>query len=176
MPSAGRARHDDGVAADLLWDDVRELFDPDLMGSLPDACVPHTSVTDWQALLDLVVARGWRFEYSEGETILPLPTAAAILAREPNSECPALRVWPSAHMLMIFPFDTAEEIGFVLDLREIQGQERLDEFCRFFRAVGRHLGKPVLMDGEMGSPAEHPVLGFLTETDRVVVIDPPPAS
>jgi hypothetical protein len=51
-----------------------------------------------------------------------------------------------------------------------------DEFCGFLRAVGRHLGKPVLMDGEMGSPARHPVLGFLTETDRVVVIDPPPAS
>jgi hypothetical protein len=47
----------------LIWDDVRELFDPDLMGSLPDACVPHTSVADWQALLDLV-ARGWGFEYS----------------------------------------------------------------------------------------------------------------
>jgi hypothetical protein len=76
MPSLGCVRHDGRVAADLLWDDVRELFDPDLMGSLPDACVPHTSVADWQALLDLVVARRWRFEYSEGETVLPLPTAA----------------------------------------------------------------------------------------------------
>jgi hypothetical protein len=175
MPSAGRVRHDDRVAADLLWDDVRELFDPDLMGSLPDACVPHTSVTDWQALLDLVVVRGWRFEYSEGETVLPSPTAAEILARKPDSGCPALRVWPSAHMLMIFRFDAAEEIDFDLDLREIQGQERLDEFCGFLRAVGRHLGKPVLMDGEMGNPAEHPVLGFFIETDQVVVIDPPPA-
>jgi hypothetical protein len=164
------------VAADLNWDDVRELFDPDLLGSLPDACVPGTSVEDWQALLDLVVARGWRFEYSVGDTVLPLPTAAAILAREPGSDCPALRVWPSAHLLMIFRFDAAEEIDFDLDLREIQGQERLDEFCGFLRAVGRHLGKPVLMDGEMGSPAEHPVLGFLTEIDRVVVLDAPPAS
>jgi hypothetical protein len=72
------------------------------MGSLPDACIPDTSVEDWQGLLDLVIARGWRFEYSEGDTVLPLPTAAAVLARAPDSECPALRVWPSAHMLMIF--------------------------------------------------------------------------
>jgi hypothetical protein len=132
-------------------------------------------VADWQALLDLVVARGWRFEYSEGETVLPLPAAATILAREAGSECPALRVWPSAHMLMIFRFGAAEEIDFDLDLREIQGQERLDEFCGFLRAVGRHLGKPVLVDAEMGTPAEHPVFGFLTEIDRMVVINPPPA-
>jgi hypothetical protein len=133
-------------------------------------------VADWQALLDLVVARGWRFDYSEGETVLPLPSATAILGREPGSEFPALRVWPSTHMLMIFRFSAADAIDFDLDLREIQGQERLDEFCGFLRAVGRHLGKPVLMDGEMGNPAEHPVVGFLTETDRVVVIDPLPAS
>lgn len=131
-------------------------------------------MADWQALLDLVVARGWRFEYSEGERVLPLPTAAAILAREPDSECPALRVWPSPHMLMIFWFGAAEEIDFDLSLREIQDQERLDEFCGFLREVGRQLGKPVLMAREMGKPAEHPVLGFLPETDRVVVIDPPP--
>lgn len=81
-----------GVPADPLWDDVRELFDPGLVGSLPDVCVPHTSVKDWQDLLDLVGASGWRFEYSEGETVLPLPTAAAVLARAPGSECPALRV------------------------------------------------------------------------------------
>lgn len=166
----------DRVAADLLWDDVRELFDPDLMGSLPGACVPHTSVADWQALLDLVVARGWRFKYAEGTTVLPLPSATAILAREPDSECPSLGVWPSAHLVMIFRFMAAEAIDFDLDLREVQGQDRLDEFCRFLREIGRHLGKPVLMDGEMGSPGEHPVLGFLADIDRVVVIDPPPPS
>jgi hypothetical protein len=162
------------VAAELRWDDVRELFDPHLMGSLPDACVPDTSVADWQALLDLVVARGWRFEYSQGATVLPLPDAASILARDSDSEYPALRVWPATSMLMIFRFSSAEEIDFDLDLREIQGQERLDEFCGFLRAVGQHLGKPVLMDGEMGDPAEHPVLGYFTETNSVVIIDPPP--
>ncbi|XVU28207.1 hypothetical protein ACQPZJ_14530 [Actinoplanes sp. CA-054009] len=160
------------MAADLCWDDVQKLFDPGLMGSLPDACVPQTSVADWQALLDLVVARGWRFEYSEGDTALPLPTASAILTREPGSEYPALRVWPYPHLLMIFWFSGADEIDFDLDLREIQDQERLDEFCEFLRAVGRHLDKPVLMAHEMGNPAEHPVLGFLPDTDRVVVIDP----
>ncbi|WP_433120274.1 hypothetical protein [Micromonospora sp. CA-246542] len=40
-------------------------------------------------------------------------------------------------MLIIFWFGAAEEIDFDLDLREIQAQERLDEFCEFLRAVGR---------------------------------------
>lgn len=159
------------MATDLLWDDVRELFDPDLMGPLPDVCVPRTSVQDWQDLLDLVLARGWRFEYSEGDRVVPLPTAAAVLARAPDAECPALRVWPYAGMLMIFRFWAAQEVDFDVDLREIQGQERLDQFCSFLRAVGRHLGKPVLMGDESGHPAEHPVLGFSIETDRVEVID-----
>lgn len=35
--------------ADLLWDDVKCFFDPDLMGSLPDVRVPDASVEDWQA-------------------------------------------------------------------------------------------------------------------------------
>jgi len=175
MPPAVWCGHDDGVASDLLWDAVRDLFDPDLMGSLPDACVPHTSVRDWQKLLDLVVARGWRFEYSEGDTVLPLPAAAAVLARSPDSECPTLRVWPYADMRMIFRFLEIDEIDFDLDLREIQGQLRLDQFCGFLRVIGRHLGKPVLMGDESGRPAEHPVLGFFVETDRVAVIEPPPA-
>ncbi|WP_265584281.1 hypothetical protein [Streptomyces acidicola] len=37
---------------DLLWDDVKNFFEPDLMGSLPDVRVPDTSVEDWQAVLD----------------------------------------------------------------------------------------------------------------------------
>jgi hypothetical protein len=51
---------------DLLWDDVRNFFDPDLMGALPDVRVPNTSVADWQAVLDLVRSRGWAYAYSEG--------------------------------------------------------------------------------------------------------------
>ncbi|GAA4702835.1 hypothetical protein APR04_000431 [Promicromonospora umidemergens] len=33
--------------ADLLWDGVKEFFDPDLMGALPDLLVPGASVEDW---------------------------------------------------------------------------------------------------------------------------------
>jgi hypothetical protein len=43
---------------------------------------------------------------------------------------------------MIFRFCAAEEIDFDVDLGEIQGQERLDEFCGFSscRAAPRQAG------------------------------------
>ncbi|MFD7527993.1 MULTISPECIES: hypothetical protein [unclassified Streptomyces] len=157
---------------DLLWDDVVSFFDPDLMGSLPDVVVPDASVEDWQAVLDLVSVSGWTFQYSEGETVLPVPRAEAVLSRPADAECPELRVWPAAGVLAIFRFWTVEEIDFDVDLRELQGQERLDVFCGFLRVVGRRLGKPVLMDAE-GGDHSHPVLGFDVEADQVVLLAEP---
>ncbi|MEV6683669.1 hypothetical protein AB0N09_43585 [Streptomyces erythrochromogenes] len=157
--------------ADLLWDDVSCFFDPDLMGSLPDLRVPDASVEDWQAVLDLVEARGWKCQYSEGETVLPVPRAESVLSRPADAECADLRVWPTADVLAIFRFHDDEVIDFDVDLRELQGQERLDVFCGFLREIGRRLGKPVLMDpeGDYG----HPVLGFDVEADRVVLLAEP---
>ncbi|MFD6873880.1 MULTISPECIES: hypothetical protein [unclassified Streptomyces] len=157
--------------ADLLWDDVSCFFDPVLMGSLPDVRVPDCSVEDWQVVLDLVEARGWKCRYSEGETVLPVPRAQAVLSRPADAECPDLRVWPTADVLAIFRFHDDEVIDFDVDLGELQGQERLDVFCDFLREIGRRLGKPVLMDpeGDYG----HPVLGFDVEADRVVLLTEP---
>lgn len=74
-------------------------------------------------------------------------------------------------MLAIFRFHAPEEIDFDVDLCELQGQERLDVFCGFLRAIGRRLGKSVLMDpeGDYG----HPVLGFDVEADRVILLAEP---
>ncbi|MEV7563560.1 hypothetical protein [Streptomyces sp. NPDC089795] len=156
---------------DLLWGDVRCFFDPDLMGSLPDVRVPDASVEDWQAVLDLVEAKGWKCQYSEGETVLPVPRAETVLARPADAECPNLRVWPDAEVLAIFRFLDDEVIDFDVDLWELQGQERLDVFCGFLREIGRLLGKPVLMDPQGG--CERPVLGFDVEADRVVLLAEP---
>ncbi|WP_371661212.1 hypothetical protein [Streptomyces sp. NBC_00280] len=160
--------------ADLLWDDVRCLFDPDLMGALPDVRVSDTSVEDWQAVLDLVAEKGWKCQYSEGETVFPVPRAEAVLSRPADGGCPDLRVWPSADVLAIFRFLAHDAVDFDVDLRELQGQERLDVFCGFLREIGRRLGKPVLMDpeGDYG----HPVLGFDVEADRVVLLADPKAA
>lgn len=168
----GAGQHD-GVS-DLLWDDVEGFFDVGEMGSLPDVRVPGASVEDWQAVLDLISASGWKCQYSEGEVVMPVPRAETVLSRSADAECPNLRVWPAAEVLAIFRFHAAEEIDFDVDLRELQGQQRLDVFCGFLRAIGRRLAKPVLMDPE--GDCGHPVLGFDVEADRVVLLAEPPAS
>jgi hypothetical protein len=157
--------------ADLLWDDVKCFFDPDLMGSLPDVRVPDASVEDWQAVLDLVAEKGWKCQYSEGETLLPVPRAEAVLSRPVDADCPHLRVWPTADVLAIFRFHAVDEVDFDVDLRELQGQERLDVFCGFLREIGRRLDKPVLMDPE--GDDGHSVIGSDIEADRVVVLADP---
>jgi hypothetical protein len=100
--------------------------------------------------------------------VLPVPRAEAVLSRPADAERPELRVWPAADVLAILRFWAVEEIGFDVDLRELQGQERLDVFCDFLRVVGLRLGKPVLMDAE-GGDHSHPVLGFDGEADQVVL-------
>ena len=62
-----------------------------------------------------------------------------------------------------------EEIDFDVDLRKLQGQERLDVLCGFSRALGRRLGKPVVMDFE-GSTV--PMIGYDDQLDRVVRLAP----
>jgi hypothetical protein len=143
-----------GRVAGLLWDDVKCFFEPDLMGSLPDMRVPDASVQDWQAVLDLVAKKGWKCQYSEGETVLPVPRAEVVLGRPADAECPNLLVWPTADVLAIFRFYADDEVDFDVDLRELQGQDRLDVFCGFLREIGRRLNKPVLMDpeGHYGHP------------------------
>ncbi|MFF3249222.1 hypothetical protein ACFYWY_37130 [Streptomyces sp. NPDC002870] len=112
--------------SERLWDDVAYFFDPDLMASLPKVRVPDTSMEDWQAALDLVGESGWKCQYSEGGAVLPAPRAKGALSRPADAECPELRVWPAAEVLAIFRFHAAEKIDFDVDLRELQGQERLD--------------------------------------------------
>ncbi|MFB6616617.1 hypothetical protein ACFCV9_20805 [Streptomyces sp. NPDC056367] len=158
--------------ADLLWDDVSSFFDPDLMGSLPDVRVPGCSVEGWQAVLDLFEERGWKCQYSEGDTALPVPRAESVLSRPADAECPELRVWPTPDVLAIFRFHDDEVIDFDVDLWELQGQERLDVFCGFLREIGRRVGRPVLMDPE--GAHGRPVLGFDVEADRVVLLTEPP--
>ncbi|MFC7326361.1 hypothetical protein [Marinactinospora rubrisoli] len=159
--------------ADPLWTDVAHDVDPGLMGPLPNPRVPRTSVADLQILLDLVGERPWKCRYSEGATVPPVPRADAVFARPAHAECAELRVRPSPDVLAIFRFQAAEEIDFDVDLRELQGPDRLDLFCRFLRDIGRRLGRPVLMDPE----GDHcrPVLGFDVAADRGVLLADPPA-
>ncbi|MFI5710057.1 hypothetical protein [Kribbella sp. NPDC051620] len=152
---------------DLLWEDVRDFFDPDFMGPLPDIFVPGASVEDWQAVFDLVRTKGWRWEYWLGGALRRLPTAADAFPRPDDVETAVLKVWPVPGVQANFWLMYAEQIDFDVDLRELQGQEGVDDLCRLLRAIGRRLGKPVKMTSE-GSHGD-PVLEFDPSVDRVVV-------
>ncbi|MEU8925904.1 hypothetical protein AB0D10_34065 [Kitasatospora sp. NPDC048545] len=153
---------------DLLWEDVAWLLDPSDGGTLPDVYVPDTTAADWQAVLDLVVEHGWSYEYAEGSTVLPLPSAGTVPARPADAECPSLRVWPVAEVCAIFRFLADEQIDFDVSLWELQGQERIDVLCGFLAAIGRRVGKsvPMYFEGDTRTP----FLGYDVEADRVRVL------
>ncbi|WP_405986634.1 hypothetical protein [Streptomyces sp. NBC_00872] len=153
---------------DLLWDDVKRFFDPEAMGTLPDVHVADASVEDWQAVLDLVAASRWQWQYSEGAVVRSMPLAEAVFSRPVDAECPELRVWPTPGVLAIFRFYAPEEIDFDVDLCELQGQDRLDVLCGLLRVIGHRLGRSVVMTPE--GDADQPVLGFYAESDRVVLL------
>ncbi|WP_284436329.1 hypothetical protein [Streptomyces sp. TUS-ST3] len=155
---------------DLLWDDVKNFFDPDLMGPLPDLRVPGTSPADWQAVFDLVRSRGWSYAYSEDGVVVRLPRAEEIMSRGGRVDA-VLHVRPAPGVLVIFrPYEVGA-IDFDVDLRELQGQTGVDALCHLLRAVGRRLGKPVLLTPE--SDPRHPVLGYDVTADRVVLLADP---
>lgn len=160
---------------DLHWDQVRDLFNPDLMGALPDVFVPNATVQDWQAILDMVTTSGWQWQLEIGGTNRPLPTAADVFAHTPVAETAKLKVWPVQGVLAIFRFWSETEISFDIDLRELQGQQGVDTLCAFLRAIGSTLGKPVLMTPEGGS-TEQAVLGYDPALDKVTLRAEPTAT
>lgn len=157
-----------GVMPDLRWDDVREWFDPQANGSLPDVCVDGTSIADWQAVLDLVRDEGWAFEYLVGGDRADLPEVAEGMLDQPDDECVELRVWPVVGVLMIFRLYSVSSVDFDVDLRELQGQGRLDVLCDFLRILGKRLGRSVVMTPEGSS--NYPLIGYDVDVDRVVML------
>lgn len=153
--------------SDLLWDDVREWFDPDANGVLPNVTVPGTDVADWQAVLDLVRSKGWAYEYSEDGLVGRVPTAEVMIRRSAQASV-LFKVWPVAGVQANFFPHSADEVLFDVDLRELQGQARLDALCAMLGAIGRRLAKPVRLSPE-GFDVR-PVLGYQVVSDRVVLL------
>jgi hypothetical protein len=154
----------------IRWDDVREWFDPSQNGSAPDVVVPDTTVADWEALFELIRSEGWRWEYELGEERRPLPSAAAKLFEpDPEGLRRSLRVWPDPGLEWIVRPWTPDEVDSDVSLHEIQGQERLDAFCRFLRTLGAALRKPVLMFAE-GTHDYPPMMAYEVADDQVIFL------
>jgi hypothetical protein len=162
---------ENGPVETIRWDDVSEWFDPSQNGSAPDVVVPDTTVADWEALLGLIRSEGWRCEYEVGEERQPLPPSVAeLFVSDPEGLVRSLWVWPDPGMEWIIRLWTPAEIVSDVSLHEIQGQERLDAFCRFLRALGAALGKPVLIFAEGTYDDYPPMMAYEVADDRVVFL------
>ncbi|MDA0639721.1 hypothetical protein [Nonomuraea ferruginea] len=105
---------------------------------------------------------------SVGGEPMELTSAADMAVAAYADGVPELRVCLALDMLVIFRMYRTESIDFDVDLRELQGQERLDVLVDFFCLLGRRLGKSVWMSAE--GPPDHPDLGFDVDADRVVLM------
>jgi hypothetical protein len=158
---------------DVVWEDVKQWFDPVENGSAPDVIVADTTLADWERLLGLVHSRGWPCRYELGGRALPVPDSAAqLFSAGIAGELPLLRVWPDPDLEWIVRPWAVEEILSDVSLYKIQGQERLDVFCRFLQTLGSTLGKKVLVYSE-GDNAYPPMMVYDEALGRVVFLAGP---
>ncbi len=113
-------------------------------GALLDGLVSDTSISDWQAVVDLVRSVGWWYDYEQDGCSCRLPSRAQDIFALRNERATVLHVRPVPDVLVNFYFLVPDSIDFDLDPKELQSQMRLDVLCQFIRSLGRNLRKPVL--------------------------------
>lgn len=107
----------------LLWDDVKQWFDPSENGGAPDVVVVDTDLVDWGRLLELIRSRGWRCEYRLRDEVLALPRSAAELFSPDAADwATSLWVWPDPHLEWIVRPWSAEEILSHVSLYQSKGR------------------------------------------------------
>lgn len=100
------------------------------------------------------------------------PQPAELFVTDPDGWLKDVRVWPLPDIEVIFrPWSTDEIVGDV-SLFELQGQERLNDFCGILSRIGRALGKRVTMVEE-GVGSYPPMLAYEIDLDRVVFLAGP---
>lgn len=130
---------------DLAWDEVSRDFIGD--GSLVDVCVLGTDITDWQQTIDLVREQDWWSQFEEDGEVGALPTNVEAIFGRHHDHSELLRLRLGRLNANCHFFDTSE-IEFDLDPGEFRDQSDLDLLCSFMRAVGRRLGRAVVVTPE----------------------------
>ena len=153
--------------SDLRWDDLQDDLGPGVNGVLPDGCVPCTTAADWNAVVALSRSRGRRLELTENHERVALGAGDMLRFPGPDDRCVTMSIWPVPGIPVNFFVHPPSEINFDIDLRELQTQERLDQLGDFLRAMGRELGKPILITPEGASNALHPFMEYDPRLDRI---------
>ncbi|MEA2497034.1 MAG: hypothetical protein QOJ29_4945 [Thermoleophilaceae bacterium] len=131
----------------VLWADVKDQFDLD-DGSLKDLYVFGTNAMDWQTLIDLIRSRGWRYDYTEDNVSVRLPSSVAAIFLNRQHRATRLAFWPADSLRVHAHFFDVERIELDLDPHDIQGQPALDQVCQLLRALGRALTRDAVLTWE----------------------------
>lgn len=83
-----------------------------------------------------------------------------------------LRVWPDAELEWIVRPWAVEQILSDVALYQLQGQERLDTFCRFLRTLGDPLQKKIFVYPE-GADTHPPMLAYVPAVGQVTFLAGP---
>lgn len=127
------------------WERHKEMFAWD--GSLIDIYVQGTDGADWQRLLDGLRVGPFDARYRVGEERQPLPERIETIFAQRQETSVALLV-DESDLGLTCHFFWLDEIEFDLDPRTINDKTSLDRLLAFIRALGRLLGKNIIMTPE----------------------------
>jgi hypothetical protein len=151
---------------DLRWEDAASWLELD--GSLLDGVIACTTISDWQAVIDLVRSVGWWYDFVQDGRSRRMPAHAADILADRHQSAITLHVRPVPTILVNLHFFGTDSIDFDFDPRELQSQEDLDVLCHVLRTLGRKLGKPVILSPE-GMPGK-PLAAYDPGSGRVTAL------
>jgi hypothetical protein len=136
-------------------------------GALLDGLVQDATVGDCQAVVDLIRSQGWWYDYAEDSRSCRLPARAQDIFAHAADRAATLHVRPVPGVLVNFYFWGADTIDFDCDPKQLQSQHELDALARLVRALGRQLGKPVIL-GLEGCLPDRPAATYDPTCDRLL--------
>ena len=152
--------------------DVREYWEGD-HGAFIDTYVVSTTASDWQRVLETMQAHAWpSYYYEDSEPALMPSDVQEIFAHRERAVC-LWQIRPSEEVRINCNFVDTDEIEFSVDPREIVAQRHLDLICEFISALGRALGKAVLVGLESRDPRAPAVMRYEPTLDDVVASSAP---
>lgn len=147
------------------WNDYKADFEWD--GSLRDIYVLDTSLSHWQALLDLLHSGTYKFStYAYGEEApAPLPPSATNLFNRGIGHLLCINLGP---LVLNCHFFTEQEIEFDLDPREVKSQAEAEHLFAFMIHLGNLMNKEVVLTPENGQ--DSPIFRFLPSVGELQYI------
>ncbi|MFL5731924.1 MAG: hypothetical protein ACJ78Q_01885 [Chloroflexia bacterium] len=134
-------------------------------GSWRDICVQGVAIADWQRVVDWLRAGPYPVEFLLGGEPAPLPADVSPLFALSN-EIGVLMSVDLEGTIANCHFFWHKEIEFDIDPRQVNSEEREEAIADFMRALGRAVGKDVILTPENWHRASF--LRYDPERDEII--------